>query len=63
MIAQIGRDDVAFKPYRIYIKDFVDAVGTSHKGEYERAREITGEPYEACHRDTERERLLANFVF
>ncbi len=41
MIAQIGRDDVAFKPYRIYIKDFVDAVGTSHKGEYERAREIT----------------------
>ena len=27
MIAQIGRDDVAFKPYRIYIKDFVDAVG------------------------------------
>ena len=41
MIAQIGRDDVDFKPYRIYIKDFVDAVGTSHKGEYERAREIT----------------------
>lgn len=41
MIAQIGRDDVAFKPYRIYIKDFVDAVGTSHKGEYERARAIT----------------------
>lgn len=41
MIAQIQRDDVGFKPYRIYIKDFVDAVGTSHKGEYERAREIT----------------------
>lgn len=41
MIAQIGRDDVDFMPYRIYIKDFIDAIGTSHKGEYERAREIT----------------------
>jgi plasmid replication initiation protein len=41
MIAQIQRDDEEFKPYRIYIKDFADAVGTLHKGEYERAREIT----------------------
>lgn len=41
MITQIGRDDEDFKLYRIYIKDFVEAIGTSHKGEYERAREIT----------------------
>lgn len=41
MITQVGRDDEDFKPYRIYIKDFVEAIGTSHKGEYERAREIT----------------------
>ncbi len=41
MITQVGRNDEDFKPYRIYIKDFVEAIGTSHKGEYERAREIT----------------------
>lgn len=41
MISQIKRTDEDFKPYRIYIKDFVEAIGTSHKGEYERAREIT----------------------
>jgi plasmid replication initiation protein len=41
MITQIGREDADFKLYRIHIKDFVDAIGTSHKGEYERAREIT----------------------
>ena len=41
MITQVGRNDEDFKPYRIYIKDFVEAIGTAHKGEYERAREIT----------------------
>ena len=41
MITQVGRNDEDFKSYRIYIKDFVEAIGTAHKGEYERAREIT----------------------
>ncbi len=41
MITLIHKDDEDFKEYRIFIRDFVDKTETKHKGEYERAKEIT----------------------
>lgn len=40
-ISQIEPHDKNFKPYRIYIKDIMEYVGTKSKNEYERAKEVT----------------------
>ncbi|MEM7659948.1 MAG: replication initiation protein [Bacteroidota bacterium] len=39
MVAQVRRDDVDFKTYRIKISDFIDKLETQSKSVYDRARE------------------------
>ena len=41
LIAQLERDQDKFHSQRIYLRDFVEGVGTKHKGEFDRAREVT----------------------
>ncbi|MEL6846611.1 MAG: replication initiation protein, partial [Bacteroidota bacterium] len=41
MIAQIKRDDKDFKTYRIQISEFADALGTSSKNIYDRAKDTS----------------------
>ncbi|MEM6342956.1 MAG: replication initiation protein [Bacteroidota bacterium] len=41
MIAQIRRDDKDFKTYRIQISEFADALGTSSKNIYDRAKDTS----------------------
>lgn len=41
LIAQLEREQDDFHPQRIYLTDFVAGIGTKHKGEFDRAREIT----------------------
>ena len=40
-VAQIAPDDTDFKKYRIYVKDFAEAIGSKSKGEYGRIQETT----------------------
>lgn len=41
LIAQLEKEQGEFQPQRIYLSDFVSGTGTKHKGEFDRAREIT----------------------
>lgn len=41
LIAQLEKEQDEFQPQRIYLSDFVSGTGTKHKGEFERAREVT----------------------
>lgn len=38
-VSQIKANDVLFSKYRIYVKDFIQAIGTSSKDEYSRVKE------------------------
>jgi plasmid replication initiation protein len=41
LISQLDKDQGSFHKQRVYFKDFVEQIGTNHKGESIRAREVT----------------------
>lgn len=41
LIAQLDKDLDEFQTQRVYLSDFISETGTKHKGEFERAREVT----------------------
>jgi len=41
LVAQLSKEQPEFDKQRVYLRDFVEAVGTRNKNEYQRAREIT----------------------
>lgn len=41
LIAQLDKDLDEFQTQRVYLADFISETGTKHKGEFERAREVT----------------------
>ncbi|UZR99436.1 replication initiation protein [Chondrinema litorale] len=41
LVAQLDKDQPDFVKQRVYLRDFVENIGTKNKNEYQRAREIT----------------------